>query len=441
MAGSSILEKRTVETVIFASEAVVEFRLRKGPWIILGIVVAGCASVPVQTEPQQPTGITEAVQETDAATVALDKTAVEVRAFVPHPPVRFVLSDKHQLAWELFLVNDGDVAVELERVLADLGDHKLTIDAEDLAKDFVVLETDVSRASRLRRVSPKAPVLEPGAVGVVYLWSDTDTKAKTIEHSVEVRGAAVPIQVTTPISASVPRTVGPPLVGGGWFVGFSSDNRSPHRRSVFVGDDGTYFGAQRYAIDIVRIDEKGGRSQADPSRNDSYYAYGVEVVAIADGTVVQIIDGIPDNTPGACPRPSDSTAPCERKTAVPITRQTLAGNALVVDIGGVFVTYAHLLPGSLVVHEGDTVVKGQGLAKLGNSGNTSEPHLHLHACDGPSVFTCQGVPLHFERFLTIPIDPSRGPTGPPRMVHGEFPAGWNLLVFPDADGNMPGPPR
>ncbi|HYO83907.1 MAG TPA: M23 family metallopeptidase, partial [Bryobacteraceae bacterium] len=75
------------------------------------------------------------------------------------------------------------------------------------------------------------------------------------------------------------------------------------------------------------------------------------------------------------------------------------GNYVVLDVGdGRFVTYAHLIPGSLTVKRGDRVRAGQVLGKIGNSGNSSGPHLHFQVATGPGVLRGDGVPFVFDSF-------------------------------------------
>ena len=84
---------------------------------------------------------------------------------------------------------------------------------------------------------------------------------------------------------------------------------------------------------------------------------------------------------------------------MPITLETIAGNHVIVDLGGGhFALWAHLRPGSLRVKVGDHVKRGQVLGLVGNSGNSSEPHLHFQVMDGPSSLGSEGVPYAFDAF-------------------------------------------
>ena len=128
-------------------------------------------------------------------------------------------------------------------------------------------------------------------------------------------------------------------------------------------------------------------TRADPSDNKNYRAYGNEIHAVADGVVTQVKDGIPQNTPGA------STL------AVPITLETIGGNHVIMEIGnGLFAFYAHMQPGSLRVKVGDQVKRGQVLGLVGNTGNSSEPHLHFQICNANSELGSEGLPYAFASF-------------------------------------------
>ncbi len=106
---------------------------------------------------------------------------------------------------------------------------------------------------------------------------------------------------------------------------------------------------------------------------------------MADGVVTEVKDGIPENVPG--------------QRAVPITLETIAGNHVVVDIGGGrWAFWAHFQPGSIKVKVGDRVKRGQVLGLVGNSGNSSEPHLHFQVQDGASPLASEGVPYAFDSF-------------------------------------------
>src|SRR5262249_45336578 len=154
--------------------------------------------------------------------------------------------------------------------------------------------------------------------------------------------------------------------------GNGPSNTSGHRRAL-IPIGGQAHIAQRFAIDWVRLNPDGKTFNGDPKDNKNYRAYGSEALPVAEGTVTEVKDGIPENVPGIDSR------------AVPITLETVGGNHVILDLGhGRFAFYAHMQPGSLRVKVGDRVKTGQVLGLVGNTGNSTEPHLHFHIGDTSS---------------------------------------------------------
>ncbi len=143
--------------------------------------------------------------------------------------------------------------------------------------------------------------------------------------------------------------------------------------------------AQRFALDIGKLNALGLRAWGlYPRALERYEIYGDFIYSPCEGTVATAVDGLPDLIP-----PQHD-------------RENLAGNHVVLRCGDVRVVLAHLMPGSLKVRSGDRIEQGQELGRVGNSGNTSEPHLHIHAMrgQGDSALQGEGVPILFDgRFL------------------------------------------
>jgi hypothetical protein len=119
---------------------------------------------------------------------------------------------------------------------------------------------------------------------------------------------------------------------------------------------------QSHAIDIVALNSWGTHGAGMLPRDPAAYAiFGDTVYAPCGGTVVRAIDGIADMAP---PR---------------MDRANMAGNHVMLDCGGAWILLGHLQRGSVEVATGDPVAPGRPLGRVGNSGNTSEPHLHIHA--------------------------------------------------------------
>jgi hypothetical protein len=172
--------------------------------------------------------------------------------------------------------------------------------------------------------------------------------------------------------------IAPPLRGSVWMAANGPSASTGHRRAM-IAIDGAPHIAQRFAIDYLKVNAQGRSFVGDSSKNSSYIAYGNDALAVADGRVVAMKDGIPENVPGS--------------RAVPITLETVGGNHVILDLGhGRYAFYAHLQPGSIRVRVGDQVRTGQVLGLVGNSGNSTEPHLHFHLSDANSPLGSEGIP-------------------------------------------------
>jgi hypothetical protein len=229
-----------------------------------------------------------------------------------------------------------------------------------------------------------------GGTAVVFVWLDFDTTAPVpdrLRHRVTTNGVTAEGAVIGTHQSEL-HTLGAPLKGANWIASSGPSNGSYHRRGFLV-IDGTTVIDRRYAIDW-RMMRDGSVFTGDENEARSYHAYGNDVLAVASGTVITATDGIPDNVPrhqGFRP-------------AVPITLDTLAGNTITLDLGGgQYAYYMHLHPGSLTVKAGDHVEKGQVLARVGNSGDSREPHLHFEVTTSPKLLAGEGVPYVIDRYF------------------------------------------
>ena len=140
--------------------------------------------------------------------------------------------------------------------------------------------------------------------------------------------------------------------------------------------------SQRYAYDFVVMDDEPKTGEGDRKALSGYFCHGMDVLAPADGRVVEARDGRRDS------RTNGARAYCDGAD--------IRGNFVVIDHGsGEFSLTAHLLPGSLSVKVGDEVRQGQPIARCGNSGNTSQPHIHFQLQSGRSFYSSAGLPVAF----------------------------------------------
>ncbi len=310
-------------------------------------------------------------------TIPLDVT-------VPVEPTAFQSGGRTHLVYELHVTNMSPSECLLTRV-------EVTGDKTLASYEGVELSNMISRPG----LPPTAekPRIGAGLRAVVFLWETIEAGAvvpESLGHRLSVKVGDYPevLSVTVPkvaIRKGV-AAIGPPLRGGEWLAANGPSNVSGHRRAL-IPVDGRAHIAQRFAIDFVQLREDGRSFTGDRMENRNYRCYGAEALAVSDSVVTAVKDGIPENVPGPASR------------AVPITMETVGGNHVILDLGsGRYAFYAHLQPGSIRVKVGDRVRRGQVLGLVGNSGNSTEPHLHFHVSDGNSPLGSDGLPFAFNDF-------------------------------------------
>jgi hypothetical protein len=139
---------------------------------------------------------------------------------------------------------------------------------------------------------------------------------------------------------------------------------------------------QRFALDLLGVGASGKTQQGEATRNEDFYAFGRELFAPADGTVIETIGGVRDNKPGS------------------MNPYSALGNCVVIQHReGEVSVLAHFKQGSIVVKAGDKVKRGQLLGQCGNSGNSSEPHLHYHLQSSPVLQDGLGIKCVFQKVV------------------------------------------
>jgi len=137
---------------------------------------------------------------------------------------------------------------------------------------------------------------------------------------------------------------------------------------------------QRFAIDVVQI-ENNSTFNGDGKQNEDYYCYGDTLYAPESGQVVEMENAVAENIPG------------ETNT------NHLFGNYVIIDHGNEeFSVLAHLIKGSIIVNKGDFLTKRQVMGLCGNSGNSTEPHLHYHLQNKSAIGQGEGLPAQFRSY-------------------------------------------
>jgi murein DD-endopeptidase MepM/ murein hydrolase activator NlpD len=309
---------------------------------------------------------------------------------VPKPPTLATADGGAFLAYELHITNFAPAALSLRRIEV-LSDERTLLTLEDSALVRALARPGISGAAVDR------PRIGGGLRAVVFLWVPVATASARgpLRHRLTLEvgsGDSVRTRVAEGAVIEPSRdiaVIGPPLRGTNWLTANGPANESGHRRAL-IPIDGTPAIAQRFAIDYVQVDSAERTHSGAREDNANYYAYGEDALAVMDGVVTATKDSIPENIPGPTSR------------AVPITLETVGGNYVIIDIGaGRYAFYAHLQPGSLRVRTGDRVRRGQVLGLVGNSGNSTEPHLHFHLADGTTPLGAEGIPYVHDAFEIV----------------------------------------
>jgi Peptidase family M23 len=296
---------------------------------------------------------------------------------------------------------DGKVHLAYELHLTNVLNQELTLTSVDVrAADETVLRLDGDRlAYWTRTLGNPTPTTNLGPAQSAAVWLDValDPGAAVPAELVHAVGVSVarpqpplfPATLTetvAPVTVQTrkPAVIVPPLVGPNWVDANSCCDMTPHRMALNPLD-GQLWAAERFAIDYVQLLPDMRLFSGDKTRLESYPGFGADIHAVADGTVVGVLDGLPEQVAGQNP------------TGLPL--EQYPGNHVVQDLGnGTYALYAHLKTGSIKVKVGDLLSSGQVLALLGNSGNTDGPHLHFQVMSTADPLRSDGLPFVFSSF-------------------------------------------
>ena len=251
------------------------------------------------------------------------------------------------------------------------------------------------------------PKTEIAARGSLYLFNpfhtfDNALDIKTLKYEFDFAAETGPIlkseAAVEPIEYRTKTSLTLPLKGR-VVVENGHDFYSPHRRIDLTHPLAQMVGLKansaRYADDLTIADENGELHRGGGLRLEDWFGYGATLYAPGAGRIVALVDEVPDNT-------LEAGKVVFSKTLSPDKASGIFGNFLVIDHGnGEYSLFAHLLRGSFLVKQGESVRQGQPLARVGFSGNTDYVHTHYQLQNGADAATAEGVPAYFRDFRRV----------------------------------------
>ncbi len=353
-------------------------------FIVIGaLLCAGCT----QPASQKDAGVT--------TTTPVPGTASVMSMSVPYAPIPVTSQEGENLAYELELVPAWNVTLVPEKVEV--------LNPATGAVLYAVGEDLLDELSHPASVPPPTEEeLMNGTGKLVYprisIWFrvSPDNVPDRLVHRVTLNRSAeglAPITVTggevTVRKDLQPVVIGSPMHGPGW-VALETTSPFTHHFRGQITLNGVTRVPQRFAQDWIYIDPSTGQvASGNVSLAKSFFGYGKEIYAVANGTVADSFDGLPDIE--------------TIYSAPPATMATAAGNYVILDIGdNKYACYAHMVPGSVRVKTGDMVTEGDVIGLMGNSGNSDLPHLHFQVVpDTPVFLGAEGYPHEYRSFDVI----------------------------------------
>ncbi len=327
---------------------------------------------------------------------AAQPTALLVTA--TNAPLRVLGSDgMEHLEYDLIITNVFTAPLTLTAVEVIAPDERrlLRLAGDTLAANTEPVYFPAPGASRISQIPVGGVVatiidlsVPPGEVPArishhIAYELPPDAPALSLIASRAVAGPELTVDPRSPL------VIAPPLRGNGWIsINGCCDAFSVHRSPRVVVDGARYVKPETFAIDWLRLQD-GRLWTGDGTQNAQYFAFGAEVVSVADGTVVSVRDDMPEEAPNQVP------------AAVKQPGDYIGNHVIVQLLPEVWAVYAHLQPGSIPLREGERVTTGQLVGRLGNSGNSTAPHLHFQLSDSPDALTSTSLPFVFDRYTLV----------------------------------------
>jgi Peptidase family M23 len=366
-------------------------RIRTAAAVFGAVVsIAGCSqsseTTPETTTAPPTTSAPAAPAEPTQGPEPSVATPVVARAIAEPIPVP-ATDGKVHLAYELELTNV--LAQEVTLTSLVVLDHDVTL--LNLSGDQLAAWT--------RIVGTPVPTTRIGPAQTAVVWLDValdkdDTVPSQLMHAVGLSLAdplpplfpATMTETVAPVTVQSrrPVVISPPLSGPNWMDGDGCCDMGAHRTALNP-INGELWAAERFAIDYLQLQPDGRLFTGDSTKPESFQYFGADILAVADGPVVAAVDGLPEQVPG--------------KNPTGLALDQYVGNHIVQDLGdGNYALYAHIKTGTVKVKPGDRLGAGQVIASVGNTGNSTAPHLHFHVMNTADPLRSDGLPFVFTKF-------------------------------------------
>jgi hypothetical protein len=344
--------------------------------------------------------------------VRLDFAPIASSVLTRPTPVK-ATDGRFHIVYEVLLTNNQPYTLAVEgfevrdartrRVLARLSGPALAANMGPLAgppeSDPDDAPSNLNPAAGLSEQASSDAATTMAASQTLVVWLDlkvSSPRPRSLEHFVVASSRPPPGPQFTfsgfvgrVQTGGAPVVIGPPVGRGIWVADEGCCTNPTHHRRALPAFNGELLAVNRFAIDWVLVDSQHRAWIGDPTRLASYLSYRQPLIAAASGRVVSTHDGVPNNPPQGVLTGSP-----------PI--QDFAGNYVSIRIGPHrYLLYAHMVPGSVRVRKGQEVRRGQVIGLLGNSGNTSTPHLHFQVSDRPGFAPVDSPPYVFSRFTLL----------------------------------------
>jgi hypothetical protein len=354
-------------------------------------------------------------------------------------PTAILVSPVHEA--QVVRGDDGKDHVEYELLVVNVFPEPVTLSSitvlDPAGKELMQIEGNALAAATQTLFAKTATPVVPASAAVsvdVDLILPPDTAPERVTHRIaytlkpdsELALMIGSSEINAPevsINRQPAIVIRPPLKGKGWLATTACCKPNVHRDERIAIDGVRIETGETFAVDWAKV-ENDRLFDDDGKRVKQYYGFGEDVLAVADGAVVSVHDGVPDQTPFVF--------------MVPKSKSDYGGNNVMLEIApNVFAWYAHLREGSLAVKVGEAVKAGAPIAKLGNTGPSEGPHLHLGLLDKPDSIAGRSLPFVFDSFTlvgAVDLEASKGDrlmiSPDPRDVRLAYPLYGGIQNFP-----------